>query len=46
MEKEYKGMDYLSLGMYAFMGLGMEVLYAFWLEPLLYGVPMEEFSVA
>ena len=38
------GGDYLSLGLYAFMGLGMEVLYAYLLEPVLYGVSMQEFS--
>jgi len=39
------GGDYLSLALYAFMGLGMEALYAYLLEPVLYGVPMQEFSV-
>lgn len=39
-----RGGDYLNLGLYAFMGLGMEVIYAFLLEPFLYGVPMQEFS--
>lgn len=38
------GLDYISLGLYAFMGLGMEVVYAYLLEPVLYGVPMQEFS--
>lgn len=45
-KKTIKGGDYLSLGLYAFMGLGMEVVYAFLLEPVLYGVPMQEFSAA
>ncbi|MBD5493561.1 MAG: hypothetical protein HDR12_04040, partial [Lachnospiraceae bacterium] len=31
------GWDYLSLGLCAFAGLGMEVLYAYLLEPVLYG---------
>ena len=44
--REIKGSDYLSLGLYAFMGLGMEVVYAYLLEPVLYGVPMQEFSTA
>lgn len=39
-----KGMDYLWLGLYAFCGLGMEALYAYLLEPLLYGAPMQEWS--
>ena len=43
-EKKIKGMDYLGLGVYAFGGLGMEVLYAYLLEPMLYGGPMQEWS--
>lgn len=39
-----KGMDYLGLGLYAFCGLGMEALYAYLLEPMFYGVPMQEWS--
>ena len=38
------GWDYLSLGLCAFAGLGMEVLYAYLLEPVLYGVPMQDWS--
>lgn len=38
------GGDYLSLALYAFMGLGMEGMYAYLLEPVLYGVPMQDFS--
>ena len=38
------GGDYMSLGLYAFAGLGMEVLYAYWLEPALYGAPMQDWS--
>ena len=38
------GGDYLSLGLYAFAGLGMEVLYAYLLEPVLYGAPMQDWS--
>lgn len=38
------GMSYLNLALYAFMGLGMEVVYAYVAEPFLYGVPMQEFS--
>lgn len=45
-EKKIKGMDYFGLGLYAFGGLGMEALYAYLLEPLLYGGPMQEWSPA
>ena len=38
------GWDYFSLGLYAFAGLGIEVLYAFLLEPLLYGAEMQDWS--
>lgn len=45
-EKKEKitGGDYLSLGLYAFAGLGMEVLYAYWLEPVIYNAPMQDWS--
>ena len=39
-----KGSDFLWLAMDACGGLGLEVVYAFWLEPAVYGVPMEEFT--
>lgn len=39
-----KGGDYLSLALWAFGGVGMEAVYAFFLEPLLYGVEMQAFS--
>ncbi|MDE6919899.1 MAG: hypothetical protein K2P40_11350 [Lachnospiraceae bacterium] len=43
--KDFKaGWDFLGLALTAFGGLGMEAVYAFFLEPLLYGVPMEEWS--
>lgn len=35
-----------SLALTAFGGLGMEAVYAFGLEPLLYGAPMQEWSAA
>lgn len=38
------GGDFLNLGLYAFAGLGMEVIYAYLLEPAVYGVTMENFS--
>ena len=42
--KAITGGDYFSLGLIAFGGLGMEVLYAYLLEPVLYGAPMENWS--
>lgn len=39
-----KGTDYLWLALYAFCGLGVEALYAYLLEPILYGAPMQEWS--
>lgn len=38
--------DYLSLALLAFMGLGLEMLYAFVLEPMLFGAPMVEWTAA
>lgn len=40
----HRGGEYLSLALWAFGGLGMEGVYAFFLEPLLYGVEVQEFS--
>ena len=43
--KDFKaGWDFLGLALTAFGGLGMEAVYAFFLEPLLYGAPMQEWS--
>lgn len=41
MEKKITGMDYMGLGLWAFGGLGMEALYAYLLEPALYGAAMQ-----
>ena len=38
------GWKYLLLALGAFAGLGMEMLYAFLLEPLIYGVSLKDFS--
>lgn len=46
MEKEIKGWDYLSYSLTAFGGLGLEVLYAFWLEPMIYGSSMKGWTPA
>lgn len=43
-ERKITGLDYLGLALYAFGGLGMEVIYAFFLEPMLYGAQMENWS--
>ena len=44
MSERKKGWFILSLGLGAFLGLGLEVPLAFWLEPMLYGVPMGQWS--
>lgn len=43
-EKKTTGWDYLSLALLAFGGLGMEVLYAFLLEPIIYGAQMSDWT--
>lgn len=45
-ERKITGMDYFGLALYAFGGLGMEAIYAYLLEPMLYGAPMQEWSAA
>lgn len=42
--KKSKGMDYLWLALTAFGGLGLEALYAFLLEPLVYGCEMQDWK--
>lgn len=44
MKEKVKGWDYLSLALLAFGGLGIEVVYAYLLEPLVYGVHMQEWQ--
>jgi hypothetical protein len=44
--KEAKGLDYLFLALSAFVGLGIEAIYAFLLEPVIYGRSMNEWNVA
>lgn len=41
-----EGYQYFEYAMWAFGGLGLEVLYAYWLEPLIYGHSMKEFTTA
>lgn len=43
--KKETGWGYLLLASLAFAGLGLEVILAFVLEPMLYGAPMREWSV-
>lgn len=45
-KKKITGMDYLGFGLWAFGGLGMEALYAYLLEPVIYGRAMQEWSPA
>ena len=45
-KKESKGWHYLEYALYAFAGLGIEVLLAFLIEPLIYGCSMNEWSTA
>ena len=42
--KKVTGMDFMWLSLTAFLGLGMEALLAFGLEPIIWGVPMQEWS--
>ena len=44
-KKEARGWDYLNLALFAFAGLGIEVIYAYLLEPVIYGGAMNEWSV-
>jgi len=39
------GRKYLNLALFAFAGLGIEVIYAYFLEPILYGIAMAEWTV-
>lgn len=43
-EKKITGWSFMDLAITAFAGLGIEVLYAFLLEPFLYGAPMQEWG--
>lgn len=40
-----KGLDFLGLALLAFAGLGIELIYAFLLEPKIYGLQMAEWGV-
>ena len=43
-ESEKKGFDYLLLSLTAFGGLGIEMLYAYLIEPMIYGKQMQEWN--
>lgn len=43
-KKKIKGWDFLLLALIAFGGLGMEAIYAFLLEPMIYGTQMQEWG--
>ncbi|MBQ2803112.1 MAG: hypothetical protein IJF07_04350 [Lachnospiraceae bacterium] len=43
-EKKIKGMDFMWLALTAFGGLGLEALYAYLLEPMIYGCKMQDFT--
>lgn len=44
--KVASGVDYICLALYAFAGLAIEGLYAYWLEPMIYGAPMKNWTVS
>lgn len=43
-EKKITGWSYMDLAITAFAGLGIELIYAFFLEPFLYGVSMQAWN--
>lgn len=43
-ERKARGWNYLSLALTAFGGLGIEVLYAYLLEPMIYGAQMQDWT--
>jgi hypothetical protein len=45
-ELRVKGISYMLLALNAFAGLGVEVIYAFLLEPIIYGNQMNEWNVS
>lgn len=44
--KAAKGINYIYLALYAFGGLGIEAIYAYGLEPMIYGVSMQDWTVS
>lgn len=45
-EVKAKGFDFLTLALIAFGGLGIEALYAFLIEPMLYGAEMQAWNLS
>jgi hypothetical protein len=43
-EKRESGLNYFIFALLAFAGLGLEVLIAFLIEPILYGLPMDQWG--
>lgn len=43
--KKEKGFEYFSLAMIAFGGLGLEAVLAYWIEPMLYGHEINDFTL-
>ena len=43
-DKKIKGIDYIWLALTAFGGLGLEALYAYLLEPMVYGCEMQDWK--
>lgn len=44
MNKRKRGFDYLLLSLTAFGGLGLEALYAYFIEPMIYGKQMQDWT--
>lgn len=44
MTKKASGIHFLLLAILAFAGIGLEVVLAFGIEPLIYGTPLNEWS--
>lgn len=42
--KKATGINYIILAMLAFAGLGLEVVLAFWIEPMIYGSPINDWT--
>lgn len=42
---DVKGISYIYLALYAFAGLGIEIIYAYLLEPMAYGAYMKDWTI-
>lgn len=45
-QKAVTGLKFINLALYAFAGLGIEGIYAYLIEPRIYGVSMQEWTVS